>query len=148
MSFPVGDEGDWGGFGSCAGFVSDGRFPSVNVCVCVRGNQNTSLWCCLAVVLLWGEPWGCSVLQMLCAASLAAQQHSWVYLWSCSPSWQACNRAGVNYFIAACFRAGISSRVSARVFPCLWTALDVFVVLVLLSGDGSHMVALDRVPPG
>lgn len=56
MSFPVEDEGDWGGFGSCAAFASDGGFPSINICVCiymcmclcVHGNQNTSLWCRLA----------------------------------------------------------------------------------------------------
>lgn len=118
------------------------------VCVCV--NQNTSLWCCLAggVAPLWGEPWGCSVLQMLRTASLAAQQHSRVYLRSYSPSWHACIQAGVYYFIAACFRAGLGSRVSAWGFPCLWTALEVFVVQVLLPGGSSHMVALDWVPQG
>lgn len=154
MSFPVGDERGWGRFGSCALFVSDGRFPAINICVCIYMrvcvNQNTSLWCCLAggVAPLWGEPWGCSVLQMLRTASLAAQQHSRVYLRSYSPSWHACIQAGVYYFIAACFRAGLGSRVSAWGFPCLWTALEVFVVQVLLPGGSSHMVALDWVPQG
>lgn len=85
---------------------------------------------------------------MLSAASLAAQQRCQLHLWSCSPSWHACSWAGVNYFIAACFRAGLGARVSAQSFPCLWTALDVFVVQVLLPGGDSHMVALDWVTPG
>lgn len=57
-----------------------------------------------------------------------------------------CNWAGVNYFIAACFRAGLGSRLSAQGFPCFWTALD--VVQALLPGGGSGMVGLDWVPPG
>lgn len=61
-----------------------------------------------------------------CAPSLAAQP---VQGCECSfglalpVGMNECIQAALHYFIAACFRAGLGSRVSARGFPWFWTVV-------------------------
>lgn len=116
------------------GFVPDSGFPAICFCACIymcvcAWKTNTSLWCCLAggVAPLRGDSalrrdalWDALRCITCCLGSITG-----VYFWSCPPSWHVCIQAGVYHFIAACFRAGLGSRVSARGFPCFGTAVAV-----------------------
>lgn len=145
MSFPVGDEGDWGGFGSCTGFASDGGFPSINICVyiymcvclCVMevktqacGAVWPAVWPCCGVSPGDAQCCRCSVLHLslpsstagcICGPTLpAGMQLDWGELFYCSL---------------------FQGRARLQVICPGFSMLD--VVQVLLPGGGSCMVGLD-----
>ena len=164
MSSPAWDERGWGGFGACAIaspalFLMAGFLLYICVCVCVYIGMCV---CMENKAQAWGvvspAVWPhCGVSQpcvgMLSAAGcsvlhhLLPRQRNGVYFWSCSPGWHVCTQAGVCYFIAACFRAGLGSRVSARGFPCFWTVVAVCAAQVSLPG-GARVVVLGWVLAG
>lgn len=127
MSSLAWDERDWGGFGACtiaspALFLTAGFLLCVCVCVYMRVPMENKTQACSAVLPVAWPHYGVSqpCVGMLCAAGCSAlhrllpRQRNGVYFWSCSATWHSCIEAGVYYFILACFRAGLGSRVSAQ----------------------------------